>query len=185
MSKIIGGSGAAEHAQSVYGAAGQQQAASVDTNVIKMNQVGGDFEAAAQDSLASSALKVGGKRRMKRGSSKRSQKGGADDASVDTNVIKMNHVGGDFEAAEQTGIASSALKVGGKRRMKRGSSKRSSKRSRKGGVGLAAAAVPAVLLYANNAFGRGRKSIRLNPMSHFSRGGKNKSKSKRRFSSKR
>ena len=181
MSKIIGGSGAAEHAQSVYGAAGQQQAASVDTNVIKMNQVGGDFEAAAQDSLASSALKVGGRRRRKRGSSKRSQKGGAAAASVDTNVIKMNQVGGDFEAAEQTGIASSALKVGGKRRMKRGSSKR----SRKGGVGLAAAAVPAVLLYANNAFGRGRKSIRLNPMSHFSRGGKNKSKSKRRFSSKR
>lgn len=94
-------------------------------------------------------------------------------------AIAMNQVGG--EGVEGASLGESGLPyskfsaTGGRRRNKKG----------KGGIGLMEAGVPALLLYANNALGRGRKSVRLNPMSHFSKGYQGKRRSSRRSSRRR
>jgi len=97
-------------------------------------------------------------------------------ASDGSNVIAMNQIGGEVEPSSDTVFSTiTASKTGSTYGGKKGKSKKG--KSKKGGIGLGEVAVPALLLYANNAFGRGRKSVRLNPMSHFSKKG---SKSRRR-----
>lgn len=119
--KKVGGAGASDYAQSVYGGPDAQRAG--PNGAIAMNQVGG---------------------------------GDLEGASIGASGLPYSN----FSA------------TGGRRRRKKG----------KGGIGLMEAGVPALLLYANNALGRGRKSVRLNPMSHFSKG---KRRSSRKFSRRR
>ena len=108
--------------------------------------------------------------------------------SANDNTIAMNNVqggGGDPAAAGASVFSSATVSntsniFGGKK------SKGKKSKGKKGGVGLGEVAVPALLVYANNAFGRGRKSVRLNPMSHFSRKSmRRKRGSKRRRGSRR
>ena len=64
--RVKGGNsaGAAPYADAVYGAAGQQQAASVNTNTIKMNQVGGNAPMESASVLSPTSYS-GGKRRKR------------------------------------------------------------------------------------------------------------------------
>ena len=100
-------------------------------------------------------------------------------ANENDNTIRMNG-GNDPFASSLASDKYSAL--GGRRRRK----SNKNRKGKKGGVGLGEVAVPALLVYANNAFGRGRKSVRLNPMSHFSKKSmRRKRGSKRRRGSRR
>lgn len=153
--KVKGGSGASDYAIKVYGDMGSQAAISDTNNEIKANLVigGGVAPFEAPVGLAGAPFKGGA----------------ADNVAVPVAVVPagaagLSEVGGDL--IYKSTLNTSGSLVGGK--SKKG------KKNKKGGVGLGAAALPALLVYANNAFGRGRKSVRLNPMSHFSSNGTGK-----------
>ena len=86
-------------------------------------------------------------------------------ANENDNTIRMNGGNASADPFASPMASDKYSAVGGKRRKK----SNKNRKGKKGGVGLGEVAVPALLVYANNAFGRGRRSVRLNPMSHFSK----------------